>query len=404
MGARETFMNTLQTWLNEGLAAENGHVPSVIMAAYNRRVDPIGADETSNAYWCAITMGGAAFYAGARGDNIVPISPLVREMAQKSYNTGTWHPLSEVIEGNYTPEYGDIYIQLIGDQPAGKDKYGNPIFTGAGHTGAVLSYNPNTYMLQAISGNESNRMSASNRNIVTYIDKYSKKHFVGFIHPRWELATVSPAEYKPGPKKATAKAAPVSSASKNMFGKINAWCDGPNLLISGYILDTIKSSYAYTADIYLADSNGNNLQYIGYRIANEFLEGLESYGGGKHKFEIVWDYAALSKYGNGVHLIKMYSRDPNNSNNKKLIDSIRVNITCKTGQASQVSSVGNEFYPIYLGTSISIWDALESLGIDGTYNHRKQIAVANNIENYKGTAEQNIYMLGLLKEGKLIKE
>lgn len=396
MGARETFMNTLQTWLNEGLAEENGHVPAVIMAAFNRRITPSDVDYVSNDYWCAITMGGAAFYAGAQGDNMVPKSKACRTMANKAYENGTWISIDDVLGLRYEPQYGDIFIQLIGKQEPGN-------FHGSGHTGAVVSFNRNNNTIVAIDGNNNNMVREVTYNIETYQSSQGKK-FVGFIHPRWELATVSPAEYKPGSKKATAKAAPVSSASKNMFGKINAWCDGPNLLISGYILDTIKSSYAYTADVYLADSNGNNLQYIGYRIANEFLEGLESYGGGKHKFEIAWDYAALSKYGNGIHLIKMYGRDPNNSNNKKLIDFIRINITCKTGQASQVSSVGDEFYPIYLGTSISIWDALESLGIDGTYNHRKQIAVANNIENYKGTAEQNIYMLGLLKEGKLIRE
>lgn len=406
MGARDTFMGTLQAWLSEGLAAENGHVPGVIMAAFNGRTAPSDSDKISDDYWCAITMGGAAFYAGARGDNIVPVSKACRTLANKSYASGTWHSLSDVLAGNYTPEYGDIYIQLIGNQPAGKDDNGNPLFTGAGHTGAVLSYNPNTYMLTTISGNESNRMNRNEYNIATYKNPTSGKHFVGFIRPRWELADVPSAEYIPGPKKTTTtiKADPVSRKNNAMFGDLAVTCSGAQLAMSGYIVDSLKTDYVYTADLYLADSKGNDLQYIGYKLCNEFLDGLQAYGGGKHKFEMIWDYNALSKYGNGNYSIKMYGRNPNNGT-KKLIITKRINITCKSGQAVQPStSDEGEYYPIYLGNSISIWDALESLGVDGTYAHRKLIAAANAIEGYTGTASQNTYMLSLLKEGRLRKE
>lgn len=61
------------------------------------------------------------------------------------------------------------------------------------------------------------------------------------------------------------------------------------------------------------------------------------------------------------------------------------------------------YYPKYNGTSGSIADALKSLGIDGSYSYRKKIAKANGISGYIGTAKQNTKMLGLLKEGKLIK-
>lgn len=51
----------------------------------------------------------------------------------------------------------------------------------------------------------------------------------------------------------------------------------------------------------------------------------------------------------------------------------------------------------------SIVDALKSIGINSSYNYRKQLAKANNIKNYHGSYFQNIQMLNLLKQGKLKK-
>lgn len=57
--------------------------------------------------------------------------------------------------------------------------------------------------------------------------------------------------------------------------------------------------------------------------------------------------------------------------------------------------------PNYVG--VSIVDALKGINIDSSYAYRSKLAIANNISNYQGTAEQNTYMLNLLKNGKLIK-
>ena len=50
----------------------------------------------------------------------------------------------------------------------------------------------------------------------------------------------------------------------------------------------------------------------------------------------------------------------------------------------------------------SLADALRSVGADGSFAYRAQIAAANGIEDYEGTAAQNTQMLTLLKAGKLI--
>lgn len=59
------------------------------------------------------------------------------------------------------------------------------------------------------------------------------------------------------------------------------------------------------------------------------------------------------------------------------------------------------FFSSYSGGSIV--DALKSISVDSSYNYRSKLAQENNIEDYHGTYQQNIYLLNLLKEGKLKK-
>lgn len=49
----------------------------------------------------------------------------------------------------------------------------------------------------------------------------------------------------------------------------------------------------------------------------------------------------------------------------------------------------------------SIVEALKSIGVDSSMTYRKQIAAANGISGYSGTAEQNTQMLNMLKAGTL---
>ena len=62
-----------------------------------------------------------------------------------------------------------------------------------------------------------------------------------------------------------------------------------------------------------------------------------------------------------------------------------------------------KYYPPYLGKSSSIVDALASLGVNASKENRSKIAAANGIPSYSGTAQENTYLLNLLKHGKLIK-
>lgn len=64
---------------------------------------------------------------------------------------------------------------------------------------------------------------------------------------------------------------------------------------------------------------------------------------------------------------------------------------------------GYNYYPRVSNSYISLVDALESIGVNSSYEYRKEIAKANNIYNYTGTSAQNNSLLAKLKAGKLKK-
>lgn len=86
-------------------------------------------------------------------------------------------------------------------------------------------------------------------------------------------------------------------------------------------------------------------------------------------------------------------------------------VTCAKGHTAVVVSAipriktleTVKYYPPYLGKSSSIVDALASLGVNASKDNRRKIAAANGIPSYSGTAQENTYLLNLLKHGKLIK-
>lgn len=61
------------------------------------------------------------------------------------------------------------------------------------------------------------------------------------------------------------------------------------------------------------------------------------------------------------------------------------------------------YFTKYSGTTNSIVSALKTLGVNSSFAYRAQIAKANGIRLYAGTATQNTKLLNLLKSGMLIK-
>ena len=88
----------------------------------------------------------------------------------------------------------------------------------------------------------------------------------------------------------------------------------------------------------------------------------------------------------------------------KIINNVRNPYLLDNGNIGWVNDsviVNNNYLsnPNYKGTSIV--DALNEINVDSSYNYRSKLANVNGINNYTGTAEQNTYMLELLKKGTL---
>ena len=61
------------------------------------------------------------------------------------------------------------------------------------------------------------------------------------------------------------------------------------------------------------------------------------------------------------------------------------------------------YYPACSSSYSSIADALKSIGVDSSFSNRQAIAAINGINDYSGSYDQNVKLLNLLKQGKLIK-
>jgi uncharacterized protein (UPF0297 family) len=94
----------------------------------------------------------------------------------------------------------------------------------------------------------------------------------------------------------------------------------------------------------------------------------------------------------------------NGEERRKKLEAAGYNYIDVQKKVNEILNGGTAYYPRYTGTSNSIVDALYAVGADPSYKHREKIANANGITSYKGTPNQNVKLLNLLKAGKLVKE
>lgn len=78
-----------------------------------------------------------------------------------------------------------------------------------------------------------------------------------------------------------------------------------------------------------------------------------------------------------------------------------LSLTTKTWQNEPTASAQTAYYPAYKGAKTTLVSALKSVGVDSSYGFRKQIAAANGITGYIGSASQNTQIYNLLVAGLL---
>lgn len=86
-----------------------------------------------------------------------------------------------------------------------------------------------------------------------------------------------------------------------------------------------------------------------------------------------------------------------------LVEQFGLELKTGEGQGTGSGTAADIYYPAYTGKKTTLSAALTSLGIASAYSYRKQIAKANNITGYVGTAAQNTRMYNLLVAGLLKK-
>ena len=197
-------------------------------------------------------------------------------------------------------------------------------------------------------------------------------------------------------------------------------------------LEVNEGSTEDMANIQLSEINGNESQQfaVKYNAINQFytiaclcsnkkltvnyknnnnIVQFKNHMGNSQQWHIV-------SVGNNYEIISEYNNVLMEVNG----DIIGSSISCKprTGEINQQFEfkmvqtfnelrLKNELKTNYFKSTkyegISIVEGLDSIGSNHSFDYRCQIAKANNIESYKGTPEQNIYMLSLLKKGLLKK-
>ena len=161
--------------------------------------------------------------------------------------------------------------------------------------------------------------------------------------------------------------------------------------------------------------NSNKFLTVDYNNNNNIIQFKKHYGNNQQ-----WHIVSVGDNYEIISELNGYCMDISENNNN-----LGTNISCKpkTGELGQQfelkidipspdSKSGietiqtkekNLYFPKTSYTGCSIVEALNLLEINSSYQFRAEIAKKNKIEGYKGTPQQNLYMLKLLKEGLLIK-
>ena len=171
--------------------------------------------------------------------------------------------------------------------------------------------------------------------------------------------------------------------------------------------NTYKGKYdmwQYTSKGKVNGVNGNVDMNILYR--DIFTNNQESPNDNKLILPDLSSYKGTSI----VDALKSVGYNSSFDSRKKLYEEVGLKGTY-TGTSTQNTNLLNKlrgknetkYYPKPNYKGLSLVDALKKIGVDSSFTNRTNIAIRNGINNYKGTLSQNMKLLKLLKQGKLIR-
>ena len=148
--------------------------------------------------------------------------------------------------------------------------------------------------------------------------------------------------------------------------------------------------------------------HLEIRNADESRENPNDYLNGTKTLDINKEEENTEKIDESVKTIEKNNYNVENeniiieethSNNSPVINNLTTNKDIKNTYTTSTSHETTLENKVYNGGSIV--DGLKAINIDSSYDNRCQIALRNGVENYHGTYNQNVYLLKLLKLGKL---
>lgn len=222
---------------------------------------------------------------------------------------------------------------------------------GAGHVGIVEEINKDNIVV-SMSAYGGTRWFTRTFPIGSY--NYNSFVFQGFVYP--------PISFTDGDKKTT------TNSTKPTKSEVAASFD--NSLTGKYkTTDNLNIRYGAGTDkpLMITIPKGTTVDNYGYYTS------LKS---------VKWLYIAFTY--NGVNYIGFASSE------------------YLTKVTASNTATSKKYFKRYTGNSGSIVDSLKAIGVNSSFAYRTKIANANGIKSYSSTAAQNIKLLTLLKQGKLI--
>ena len=336
--------------------------------------------------WCAMFVSWCANTAGVPS-SVVPYHSFTVSGLNTFQSWGRAYTRAAVAAGTYTPQKGDIiYFK--------SSRNSNP----TNHVGIVTSYSGTT--VYTVEGNTSSATISTNGGAVC-AKSYSitNTYIVYICSPDYTSQSVTP----PAPSGAYFPACDPSyttlAAALTSVGADGSYANRKRIAAANSIEDYSGTAAQNTAMLELLkagrliDPDGEppgDLYFpacdAGYTTLAAALTSVGADGSYSYRKRI----AAANDVENYSGTV-----DQNNA----LLALLKAGVLKKPVEETTPTVT---YFTACDASYVSLADALRSVGADGSYSYRKQIAAANGIADYSGTPAQNTALLDLLKAGLLI--